>query len=177
MYGHYALAYLEKVVEPTKAGFSSIVAAIEHIYLINNTVRSGSARLLYDWLCDTEFDERFRVDNIEPNGLAGIPGAIATRWRLLASSEYLGPELERWTDAKRAAYFVRELYGEYTQEWHPRYDDLGVTISERWTDRARAEEFVGVLRRDQQEEDSRMQTYNAEHGTAGHEDGVYVHDY
>lgn len=68
----------------------------------------------------------------------------------------------RWTDAKRAAYFVRELYGEYTQEWHPRYDDLGVTISERWTDRARAEEFVGVLRHDQQEEDSRMQTYNVE---------------
>ena len=160
--------YLALVVEPTKQGFGSIVAAFEKMLQLrwSRTSTSGNVGavlyLLVDWI-------RRAMPGSLPNGTTWlIPGGT------LATPEWLGDALGHWTDPALAVKVVDVLIEDYVDDWHPRYDDLARSMSVNWADSGKRARFVARFVERQAQEDEDIATADAE---APHivDDGMYNH--
>ena len=160
--------YLALVVEPTKQGFGSIVAAFEKMLQLrwSRTSTSGNVGavlyLLVDWI-------RRAMPGSLPNGTTWlIPGGT------LATPEWLGDALGHWTDPALAVKVVDVLIEDYVDDWHPRYDDLARSMSVNWADSGKRARFVAPFVERQAQEDADIATADAE---APHivDDGMYNH--
>ena len=160
--------YLALVVEPTKQGFGSIVAAFEKMLQLrwSRTSTSGNVGavlyLLVDWI-------RRAMPGSLPNGTTLlIPGGT------LATPEWLGDALGHWTDPALAGKVVDVLIEDYVDDWHPRYDDLARSMSVNWADSGKRARFVARFVERQAQEDADIATADAE---APHivDDGMYNH--
>ena len=160
--------YLALVVEPTKQGFGSIVAAFEKMLQLrwSRTSTSGNVGavlyLLVDWI-------RRAMPGSLPNGTTWlIPGGT------LATPEWLGDALGHWTDPALAVKVVDVLIEDYVDDWHPRYDDLARSMSVNWADSGKRARFVApfVERQAQEDADMMMRDQEAPHIV---DDGMYDH--
>ena len=151
-----ACNYLALVVEPTKQGFGSIVAAFEKMLQLrwSRTSTSGNVGavlyLLVDWI-------RRAMPGSLPNGTTWlIPGGT------LATPEWLGDALGHWTDPALAVKVVDVLIEDYVDDWHPRYDDLARSMSVNWADSGKRARFVARFVERQAQEDEDIATADAE---------------
>ena len=161
-----ACDYLSLVVEPTKQGFGSIVAAFEKMLQLERRYLTpghpGAVLcLLDDW------------------SRQAMPGSLPNdnMWVLserLATPEWLGDALGRWTDPASVVKVVDVLIEHYHEDWHPRYDDLARSMSVNWADSGKRARFVGLLaqRQAQEDEDMMMRDQEAPHIV---DDGMYNH--
>ena len=147
--------YLSLVVEPTKQGFGSIVAAFGKAMQLERSSTGAMLYLLWRWMRQAMPDS---VPNIER----------------LATPEWLGDELGRWADPASAAKVVDVLIEHYHEDWHPRYDVLAGSMSANWTDSGKRARFMGLLaeRQYQEDEDMMMRDQEAPHIV---DDGMYNH--
>ena len=128
--------YLSLVVEPTKQGFGSIVAAFGKAMQLERSVTGAILYLLCQWMRQAMPDS---VPNIER----------------LATPEWLGDELGRWADPALAVRVVDKLIEYYYHaDWHPRYDDLARSMSANWADSGKRARFVAPLAERQAQEDA-----------------------
>ena len=150
-----ACDYLSLVVEPTKQGFGSIVAAFGKAMQLERSSTGAMLYLLWRWMRQAMPDS---VPNIER----------------LATPEWLGDELGRWADPASAAKVVDVLIEHYHEDWHPRYDDLAHSMSVNWADSEKRARFVALLaqRQAQEDEDMMMRDQEAPHIV---DDGMYNH--
>ena len=108
-----------------------------------------------------------------------MPGSLPNdnMWVLserLATPEWLGDALGRWTDPASVVKVVDVLIEHYHEDWHPRYDDLARSMSVNWADSGKRARFVGLLaqRQAQEDEDMMMRDQEAPHIV---DDGMYNH--
>jgi hypothetical protein len=151
-----ACDYLSLVVEPTKQGFGSIVAAFGKAMQLERSSTGAMLYLLWRWMRQAMPDS---VPNIER----------------LATPEWLGDELGRWADPALAVRVVDKLIEYYYHaDWHPRYDDLARSLSANWADSGKRARFVArfVERQAQEDEDMMMRDQEAPHIV---DDGMYNH--
>ena len=138
--------YLALVVEPTKQGFGSIVAAFGKAMQLERSSIDAILYLLGQWMRQAM-----------PGSLGSFPNdTMYLERERLASPEWLGDELGRWADPAMAAKVVDELIVYYYDDWHPRYDDLARAMSVNWADSKKRARFVGRLAMRQLQEDSAM---------------------
>ena len=159
--------YLLLVVEPTKQGFGSIVAAFEKAMQLERRYTDAILYLLGDWMC---------------HAMPGWPGSLPDNTlhfmhlnsERLATPEWLGDELGRWADLASAVRVVDTLIDSYHDGWHPRYDDLARSMSVNWADSGKRARFVARFVERQAQEDADIATADAE---APHivDDGMYNH--
>ena len=168
-----ACDYLSLVVEPTKQGFGSVVAAFEKALQLGKTRTISSTHygfvlyLLGEWT-------RQAMPGSLPSPAPPGAGAWSEEKKTLAMPEWLGDALGRWEDPALAAKVVDELIEYYDEDWHPRYDDLAHSMSVNWADSKKRARFVGLLAMRQLQEDEDMITRDQE---APHivDDGMYNH--
>ena len=147
--------YLSLVVEPTKQGFGSVVAAFGKAMQLERSSTGAMLYLLWRWMRQAMPDS---VPNIER----------------LATPEWLGDELGRWADPALAAKVVDVLINDYHHNWHPRYDDLARSMSANWTDSGKRARFVARFVERQAQEDADIATADAEAPPIA-DDGMYNH--
>ena len=158
--------YLSLVVEPTKQGFGSIVAAFEKsLQLKRRNYSDAILCLLGEWM-------RQAMPGSLPDDT--MPRSMRLERERLASPEWLGDALGRWADPALAAKVVDVLINDYHHNWHPRYDDLARSMSANWTDSGKRARFVArfVERHAQEDEDMMMRDQEAPHIV---DDGMYNH--
>ena len=162
-----ACDYLSLVVEPTKQGFGSVVAAFEKAFQVERSCISFYLYLLGEWT-------RQAMPGSLPSPAPPGAGAWSEEKKTLAMPEWLGDALGRWEDPALAAKVVDELIEYYDEDWHPRYDDLAHSMSVNWADSKKRARFVGLLAMRQLQEDEDMITRDQE---APHivDDGMYNH--
>ena len=151
-----ACDYLSLVVEPTKQGFGSVVAAFGKAMQLERSSTGAMLYLLWRWMRQAMLDS---VPNIER----------------LATPEWLGDELGRWADPALAVRVVDKLIEYYYHaDWHPRYDDLARSMSANWADSEKRARFVAAFaqRQAQEDEDMMMRDQEAPHIV---DDGMYNH--
>ena len=156
--------YLSLVVEPTKQGFGSIVAALEKVLqlgrsrTISRHCRGAVLVLLGEWMSQAM-----------PGSL---PDSIYLQKESLATPEWLGDALGQWTDPALAVKVVDVLIEHYCDG--PRYDDLARSMSVNWADSGKRARFVAPFVERQAQEDEDIATADAE---APHivDDGMYNH--
>jgi hypothetical protein len=161
-----ACDYLSLVVEPTKQGFGSIVAALEKVLqlgrsrTISRHCRGAVLVLLGEWMSQAM-----------PGSL---PDSIYLQKESLATPEWLGDALGHWTDPALAVQVVDVLIEYYHEDWYPRYDDLARSMSVNWSDSGKRARFVAAFAQRQAQEDADIATADAE---APHivDDGMYNH--
>jgi hypothetical protein len=161
-----AVNYLLLVVESTKQGFGSIVAAFEKmLQLERRRLTPGHPGavlyLLDDW------------------SRQAMPGSLPNdnMWVLserLATPEWLGDALGRWTDPASVVKVVDVLIEHYHEDWHPRYDDLARSMSANWADSGKRARFVALLAQRQAQEDEDMMMRDQEAPPIV-DDGMYNH--
>ena len=156
-----ACDYLSLVVEPTKQGFGSVVAAFEKALQIG-TRRTISVHCRGAVLC--LLSEWMRQE---------MPGFVPNAERL-ATPEWLGDALGRWADPALAAKVVDVLINDYHHNWHPRYDDLAGRMSANWADSGKRARFMGLLAERQYQEDEDMMMRDQEAPPIV-DDGMYNH--
>ena len=155
-----ACDYLSLVVEPTKQGFGSVVAAFEKATQLDRSSIGAILYLLGQWMRQA------------------MPGSLPSSWsggrKTLAMPEWLGDELGRWADPADAVTVVYSLTMAYDEDWHPRYDDLARAMSVNWADSGKRARFVARFAQRQAQEDADIATADAE---APHivDDGMYNH--
>ena len=159
--------YLSLVVEPSKQGFGSIVAAFEKALQVDERGRTGTILyLLCSWMREAI-----------PGSLPDDSGNETTYYldkRILATPEWLGDELERWADPALAVKVVDKLIENYYDDWHPRYDDLARSMSVNWADSEKRARFVARFVERQAQEDADIATADAEAPPIV-DDGMYNH--
>ena len=144
--------YLSLVVEPTKQGFGSIVAAFEKALQLGRSrpislhFRGAIFVLLGEWIRQA------------------MPGSVPNMERL-ATPEWFGNALGHWEDPALAVQVVDELIQYYHEGWHPRYDDLARSMSANWADSGKRARFVALLAQRQAQVDA---------GHRGRRDVFYV---
>ena len=155
--------YLLLVVEPTKQGFGSIVAAIENALQLERRYTDAYLYRLSRWMRQAM-----------PGSLPPSVGTIDLERERLATPEWLGDALGRWADPALAVTVVDKLIEGYDEDWHPRYDDLARSMSANWADSGKRARFVAPLAERQAQEDADIATADAE---APHivDDGMYNH--
>ena len=161
-----ACDYLSLVVEPTKQGFGSIVAAFEKsLQLKRRNYSDAILCLLGEWM-------RQAMPGSLPDDT--MPRSMRLERERLASPEWLGDALGRWADPALAAKVVDVLINDYHHNWHPRYDDLARSMSVNWADSGKRARFVARFVERQAQEDADIATADAE---APHivDDGMYNH--
>ena len=156
--------YLSLVVEPTKQGFGSIVAALKKAMQLERRYTGPILNLLCMWMCRA-------MPGFLPNDTTHTMYSLPER---LASPEWLGDILGRWADPADAVKVVDELIGYYHDDWHPRYDVLARSMSANWADSEKRARFVARFAQRQAQEDADIATADAE---APHivDDGMYNH--
>ena len=158
--------YLALVVEPTKQGFGSIVAAFEKALQLG-TSRSISVHCQGGVLCLLGMWTR-----------QAMPGSLPFPSHLfqerLATPEWLGDALGHWTDPAMTVKVVDKLIEEYHDDWHPRYDDLARSMSVNWADSGKRARFVALLAQRQAQKDADIATAEAEAPLIV-DDGMYNH--
>jgi hypothetical protein len=142
-----ARGYLLLVVEPTKQGFDSIVAAFGKAMQLERSVAGAILYLLCQWM-------RQAMPDSLPDGTMDLE-----RERL-AAPEWLGDALGHWTDPASVVRVVDVLIEYYHEDWHPRYDDLARSMSVNWADHVKRAHFVGRLAMRQLQEDSAMISFD-----------------
>ena len=154
--------YLSLVVEPTKQGFGSIVAALAKAFQLKRSCIGAVLCLLDEWTR--------QAMGYVPND----DNVIYFQKERLATPEWLGDALGRWEDPASAAKVVDDLIGYYDEDWHPRYDDLARSMSVNWADSGKRARFVAPFVERQAQEDADIATADAE---APHivDDGMYNH--
>ena len=170
-----ACDYLSLVVEPTKQGFGSIVAAFEKALQLGKTRTISSTRyglscreavlyLLGQWMRQA-MPGSFTIGPLD---------TMYLERERLAAPEWLGDELGRWEDPALAVTVVDVLIEYYHEDWHPRYDVLAGSMSANWTDSGKRARFMGLLaeRQYQEDEDMMMRDQEAPHIV---DDGMYNH--
>ena len=161
-----ARRYLLLVVEPTKQGFGSIVAAFEKSLQLewSRTITDAILNLLGMWMCQA-------MPGFLPNDTTYTMYSVAER---VATPEWLGDALGHWTDPALAVKVVDVLTEYYHEDWHPRYDDLARVMSANWADSGKRARFVARFVERQAQEDADIATADAE---APHivDDGMYNH--
>ena len=163
----HACDFLSLVVEPTKQGFASIVAAFEKALQLGRS-RTGYGHRRGAILCLLMRWTRQAVPGSFSNDTIY---ALAAR---LATPEWLGDELGRWADPASAAKVVDELIVYYYDDWHPRYDDLARAMSVNWADSEKRARFVARFVERQAQEDADIATADAEAPPIV-DDGMYNH--
>ncbi len=154
--------YLALVVEPTKQGFGSIVAALEKAFQLKRSCIGAVLCLLDEWTR--------QAMGYVPND----DNVIYFQKERLATPEWLGDALGHWTDPALAVKVVDVLIEDYVDDWHPRYDDLARSMSVNWADSGKRARFVAPFVERQAQEDADIATADAE---APHivDDGMYNH--
>ena len=147
--------YLSLVVEPSKQGFGSIVAAFGKVMQLERSCTGAILYLLCQWMRQAVPDS---VPNIER----------------LATPEWFGDALGRWADPALAAKVVDVLINDYHHNWHPRYDDLAGRMSANWADSGKRARFMGLLAERQYQEDEDMMMRDQEAPPIV-DDGMYNH--
>ena len=161
-----ACDYLSLVVEPTKQGFGSIVAAFEKsLQLKRRNYSDAILCLLGEWM-------RQAMPGSLPDDT--MPRSMRLERERLASPEWLGDALGRWADPALAAKVVDVLINDYHHNWHPRYDDLARSMSANWTDSGKRARFVARFVERQAQEDADIATADAEAPPIA-DDGMYNH--
>jgi hypothetical protein len=159
--------YLLLVVEPTKQGFDSIVAAFEKWLQLERRYTDAILYLIGKWM-DQEMPGYMPDDTTHTIHFMHL---ISER---LATPEWLGDELGLWADPALAVTVVDKLIEYYHDDWHPRYDDLARSMSANWADSEKRARFVARFAQRQAQEDADIATADAE---APHivDDGMYNH--
>jgi hypothetical protein len=134
-----ACAFLSLVVEPTKQGFDSIVAAFEKALQVKRRHINATLSLLGKWTCQAM-----------PGSLSGDD--IHDFSENCATPEWLGDELGRWADPALAVKVVDVLIEYYY--YGPRYDDLARSMSVNWADSGKRARFVARFVERQAQEDA-----------------------
>ena len=161
-----ACAFLSLVVEPTKQGFDSIVAAFEKaLQLKRRNYSDAILCLIGEWM-------RQAMPGSLPDDT--MPRSMRLERERLASPEWLGDALGRWADPALAAKVVDVLINDYHHNWHPRYDDLARSMSANWTDSGKRARFVARFVERQAQEDADIATADAEAPPIA-DDGMYNH--
>ena len=161
-----ACDYLSLVVERTKQGFGSIVAAFEKsLQLKRRNYSDAILCLLGEWM-------RQAMPGSLPDDT--MPRSMRLERERLASPEWLGDALGRWADPALAAKVVDVLINDYHHNWHPRYDDLARSMSANWTDSGKRARFVARFVERQAQEDADIATADAEAPPIA-DDGMYNH--
>ena len=132
--------YLSLVVEPTKQGFDSIVAAFGKALQVKMRHINATLNLLGQWTCQAM-----------PGSLSGDDD-IHDFSENFATPEWLGDELGRWADPALAVKVVDVLIEYYYDG--PRYDDLARSMSVNWADSGKRARFVALLAERQAQEDA-----------------------
>ena len=135
-----ACAFLSLVVEPTKQGFDSIVAAFGKALQVKMRHINATLNLLGQWTCQAM-----------PGSLSGDDD-IHDFSENFATPEWLGDELGRWADPALAVKVVDVLIEYYYDG--PRYDDLARSMSVNWADSEKRARFVALLAERQAQKDA-----------------------
>ena len=162
-----ACDYLSLVVEPTKQGFGSIVAAFGKTMQLERSSIGAILYVLGEW---TRQAMPGSLPSPAPPGGRGLSEEKKT----LAMPEWLGDALGHWTDPALAAKVVDELIEYYDEDWHPRYDDLAHSMSVNWADSGKRARFVARFVERQAQEDADIATADAEAPPIV-DDGMYNH--
>ena len=145
--------YLLLVVEPTKQGFRSIIAAFEDVKQ-SSRGRPYIGNLM-DVLCQW-------LRQALPDSFGGDGDRPYSTFERIATPEWLGDELGRWADPALAAEVINNVTRKYFSmyydynDWHPRYDDLARTMSANWADSGKRARFVALLAQSQAPEDAEV---------------------
>ena len=136
--------YLLLVVEPTKQGFDSIVAAFEKWLQLERRYTDAILYLLGEWMCQA------MPGSFPP----GSSNNLYVFSECFATPEWLGDALGRWADLALAVKVVNAMIWFRSEVWLPRLDDLARSMSVNWADSGKRARFVALLAERQAQEDA-----------------------